>query len=96
MDLYRIILELVQERNRIQRIIDSLENASSGKHPPVAPRKRRGRKTMDRAAREEVSERMKRYWAKRRAGQNDPPDKRDDSGGTGSNGQNNSGPEATA
>ncbi len=98
MDLYRIIFELVQERNRIQRIIDSLEKASVGKHPPVA-RKRRGRKTMDRAAREEVSERMKRYWAKRRAGQNDPPDKSDksdDSGGSGSGGENGSGPQATA
>jgi hypothetical protein len=72
MDLYRIILELVQERNRIQRIIDSLENASRGE-PPSKPRKRRGRKAMDRAAREEVSERMKRYWAKRRAGQGGPP-----------------------
>ncbi len=79
MDLYRIIFELVQERNRIQRIIDSLENASRGKRPP-APRKRRGRKTMDRAAREEVSERMKRYWAKRRAGQNGPPDEGGETG----------------
>ena len=84
MDLYRIIFELVQERNRIQRIIESLENASRGEHPPI-PRKRRGRKGMDRAAREEVSERMKRYWAKRRAaGQNGPPD---ESGESGSNGQ---------
>ncbi len=82
MDLYRIILELVQERNRIQRIIESLENASRAEQPP-APRKRRGRKTMDRAAREEVSERMKRYWAKRRAGQNGPPD---EGGGTGRSG----------
>lgn len=92
MDLYRIIFELVQERNRIQRIIDSLENASRGVQPP-APRKRRGRKTMDRAAREEVSERMKRYWAKRRGGQGDPPD---EGGESGSNDQNDSGSGATA
>jgi hypothetical protein len=72
MDLYRIIFELVQERNRIQRIIESLETASRGKQPSV-PRKRRGRKTMDRAARAEVSERMKRYWAKRRAEQSNFP-----------------------
>jgi hypothetical protein len=70
MDLYRIIFELVQERNRIQKIIESLENASRGKQPAV-PRKRRGRKTMDRAAREEVSARMKRYWANRRAAQSE-------------------------
>jgi hypothetical protein len=71
MDLYRIIFELVQERNRLQKIIESLENAGRAGHPPVQ-RKRRGRKTMDRAAREEVSERMKRYWAKRRAAEKDP------------------------
>jgi hypothetical protein len=90
MDLYRIISELVQERNRIQRIIESLENASAGDRPSI-PRKRRGRKTMDRAARNEVSERMKRYWAKRRAGQKGPPDE----GETGS-GQNDSSSGASA
>jgi hypothetical protein len=92
MDLYRIILELVQERKRIQKIIESLENVSRGNQPPVA-RKRRGRKAMDSAAREEVSERMKRYWAKRRSGQNGPPD---DGGGTGAGGQSESGSGATA
>ena len=72
MDLYRIILELVQERNRIQRIIESLENAGQDVRPAI-PRKRRGRKAMDSAAREEVSARMKRYWAKRRAQENALP-----------------------
>jgi hypothetical protein len=33
------------------------------------PGKRRGRKSMDEKAREEVSARMKRYWARRRAEQ---------------------------
>jgi hypothetical protein len=66
MDLYRIIHELVQERERIQRIIESLESVNPSDNSDV-PRKRRGRKKMGRAAREEVSERMKRYWAKRRA-----------------------------
>jgi hypothetical protein len=90
MDLYRIIFELVQERNRIQRIIESLENADRAERPLI-PAKRRGRKTMDRAAREEVSERMKRYWAKRRAGKSDPPD---EGGGTGTGGRNDSGASA--
>ena len=68
MDLYRIIFELVQERNRLQKIIESLESMDPGADPPPRfPGKRRGRKSMDRAAREEVSVRMKRYWAKRRA-----------------------------
>lgn len=68
MDLYRIIFELVQERNRLQKIIESLESMDPGSEPPTrVSGKRRGRKSMDRAAREEVSVRMKRYWAKRRA-----------------------------
>ena len=69
MDLYRIIRELVLERDRLQRIIDSLEEM---KHDSPLPEqrervKRRGRKSMDRAAREEVSRRMKKYWAQRKA-----------------------------
>jgi hypothetical protein len=67
MDLYRIIRELVHERDRLQRIIESLQEMKPADKPPARPdRKRRGRKSMDRAAREEVSERMKRYWAQRR------------------------------
>jgi hypothetical protein len=68
MDLYRIIRELVQERDRLQRIIESLEQMDpAGRTEPRPQAKRRGRKSMDRAAREEVSARMKRYWAQRRA-----------------------------
>jgi hypothetical protein len=68
MDLYRVIRELVQERDRIDRIIRSLEEAqlSSKSIAKAGLRKRRGRKSMDEAARKDVSERMKRYWARRR------------------------------
>jgi hypothetical protein len=68
MDLYRIINELVQERARLERIIQSLEgmSPSTSKIPVRAPGKRRGRKSMDSVARKEVSERMKIYWAGRR------------------------------
>ena len=67
MDLYRIIGDLVEERNRLQRIIESLEAMDGIAGRPLrAPSKRRGRKSMDGAARKEVSERMKLYWAKRR------------------------------
>jgi hypothetical protein len=67
MDLYRIISELVQERNRLQQIIQSLEGMTpSGKDPVRPAGKRRGRKSMDGSARAEVSARMKLYWAKRR------------------------------
>jgi hypothetical protein len=67
MDLYRIIGELVEERNRLQRIIESLEGMDGvASKPQKARTARRGRKSMDHAARQEVSERMKQYWAKRR------------------------------
>jgi hypothetical protein len=67
MDLYRIIGELVEERNRLQRIIESLEAMDGlATKPQKARTARRGRKSMDHAARQEVSERMKQYWAKRR------------------------------
>jgi hypothetical protein len=68
MDLYRIIRELMHERDRLQRIIESLEQVSPfGKLTGRPETKRRGRKSMDHAARAEVSERMKRYWKQRRA-----------------------------
>jgi hypothetical protein len=71
MDLYRIIRELVQERDRLQRIIDSLEEMKPNVRAPARTEtgKRRGRKSMDSAGREEVSDRMKRYWARRRVEQ---------------------------
>jgi hypothetical protein len=61
MDLYRIIGELIRERARLTRIIESLEHGATSLD-------RRARKPMDSAARQELSERMKRYWAKRREG----------------------------
>jgi cobalamin biosynthesis protein CbiD len=68
MDLYRIIRELVLERDRVDQIIQSLEEHSGiGKGTRRGTSERRGRKAMDRAAREQVSERMKQYWQKRRA-----------------------------
>jgi hypothetical protein len=68
-DLYRIIDDLVQERDRLARIIQSLEGMTpAGTAPDRPPGKRRGRKFMDMTARQEVSERMKLYWAARRNG----------------------------
>ena len=69
MDIYKIIGELVEERNRIAKIIASLEEAAGTRGSTPTARKRRGRKSMDPKARTEVSERMRRYWAKRRAEQ---------------------------
>lgn len=65
-DLYRIIRELVDERDKLDRIITSLEQMILSGDTSEPALKRRGRKSMDSAARKQVSERMKRYWAKRR------------------------------
>lgn len=74
MDLYRIIGDLVEERNRLQRIIESLEAMDEVASGPARPHPAgRGRKSMDQAARKEVSERMKLYWAKRRGKDSDNP-----------------------
>ena len=60
MDLPDIIKELRRERDRIQKAIEALEAVATGES------KRRGRVGMDAQERKEVSERMKRYWLKRK------------------------------
>ena len=67
MDLYRIIRELVDERNKLDRIITSLEEMILSGETSEPALKRRGRKSMDSTARKQVSERMKRYWENRRS-----------------------------
>ncbi len=74
MDLYKAIRELVEEKKRIDRIIASLEAmlargkvGPQGKAAAKDPPKRRGRKSMSPEERHEVSERMARYWAEKRA-----------------------------
>lgn len=69
MDLYKAIQDLYAEKEKLERVIASLEELQkSGGNSPVVPHqgKRRGRKSMDPKERQEVSERMKRYWADRR------------------------------
>lgn len=67
MDLYKAIKDLYEQKKRLDQVIASLEDLekTAGSVPKEAP-KRRGRPGMDAKARREVSERMKRYWAKRR------------------------------
>jgi hypothetical protein len=71
MDLYKTIQDLYAEKEKLERVIASLEelHRTSGSLPtmPVGA-KRRGRKSMGSKEREEVSMRMKRYWAGRRKG----------------------------
>ena len=69
MDLYKAIQELYAEKEKLERVIASLEelqrNAGALPEPPK-PAKRRGRKSMNTEERQEVSERMRKYWASRR------------------------------
>jgi len=71
MDLYKAIQDLYAEKEKLERVIASLEELqrnAGGSVVPVKPGKRRGRKFMNPKERREVSERMKRYWERRRSG----------------------------
>jgi hypothetical protein len=69
MDLYKAIQDLYAEKEKLERVIASLEELQrSPEAVPVLakPVKRRGRKSMNSQERQEVSERMRKYWAGRR------------------------------
>lgn len=66
MDLQKIIRELMEERDRVDNLIQSLEGLTGFRDSPGA--KRRGRKNMGEAEKREVSERMRKYWASKREG----------------------------
>jgi hypothetical protein len=70
MDLYKTIQDLYAEKEKLEGVIASLEELqrAAGLNLPPAPGsgKRRGRKSMSPDDRQEVSERMTRYWANRR------------------------------
>jgi hypothetical protein len=70
MDLYKAIQDLYAEKEKLERVIASLEDlqraAGGGIPPSPGSGKRRGRKSMGQDERQEVSERMKKYWARRR------------------------------
>jgi len=75
MDLYKAIQELYAEKEKLERVIASLEELQrTAGALPVLPRpaKRRGRKSMSANERQEVSERMRKYWAGRRDQENTP------------------------
>jgi len=64
MDLSEMLRSLYEEKQRLEKVIADLEDLQRA--TPV-PYRRRGRKSMSPAERQEVSARMKRYWAKRRS-----------------------------
>jgi len=68
-DLYKAIRSLYEEKKRLDRLIQSLEKiqARAAATELDRPRSRRGRRGMSADERQQVSERMKRYWAGRRA-----------------------------
>jgi hypothetical protein len=69
LDLYRTIRILNDERQRLDKLIESLELLKISESGPAGRKApgRRGRKGMSAAERREISERMKKYWAGRRA-----------------------------
>jgi hypothetical protein len=76
MDLYKAIQELYAEKEKLERVIASLEELqrNAGVLPEAPkPAKRRGRKSMNTEERQEVSERMRKYWAGRRQPEKDEP-----------------------
>jgi hypothetical protein len=76
MDLYKALQELYAEKAKLERAIASLEELQRiGAGVPGTPQaaKRRGRKSMNPEEREEVSRRMRKYWANRRRQKADPP-----------------------
>jgi hypothetical protein len=72
MDLSKTIAELHEEKEKLERVIASLEELASAmadrrQHPLRT--NRAGRKFMGAEEREQVSARMKQYWAQRRTRQ---------------------------
>jgi hypothetical protein len=67
-NINKTIRELVEEKKRLDRVIGTLEEMQRMGPVEVATlaQKKRGRKSMDGQARQQVSERMKRYWQSRR------------------------------
>jgi hypothetical protein len=84
MDLYKAIQDLYAEKEKLERVIASLEElqraAEAASVTPAGSGKRRGRKSMGSKERQEVSERMKKYWESRRI---KSPDRKAGGGHTG-------------
>ena len=69
MDLLKILQDLYSEKDKLERVIASLEELQrAASATPLVPGRntRRGRKSMGAQERREVSDRMKKYWAGRR------------------------------
>jgi len=69
MNLSKTIAELYEERMRLDLVIASLQQFGEFASAMPKSTSRRGRKFMSQQERQEVSERMRRYWARRKAAQ---------------------------
>lgn len=67
MDLQKAIRDLYEEKARIDGVIASLELYLQ-RNGSVTAKRKRGRKSMGPEERQEVSARMRSYWAARRNG----------------------------
>jgi hypothetical protein len=67
MDLSKTIADLYEERSRLDSVIASLEQLGENPLTVSFNASRRGRKFMSPQERQEVSERMRKYWAGRKA-----------------------------
>ena len=81
MDLRKTIQDLYAEKEKLERVIASLEelHRTAADNATLVPgrTRRRGRKSMGAQERLEVSERMKKYWAGRRDGPEDAESDKD-------------------
>ncbi len=66
MDLTEIIRTLYVEKAKVENSSAALEALHAGHEARPEPARRRGRKSMGDEERQQVSERMKRYWEGRR------------------------------
>jgi hypothetical protein len=69
MDLAKIIQDLLEDKAKLELVIVALEDLQRNavQVPELPKPKRKGRKPMPPEERQEVSDRMRRYWAKYRA-----------------------------
>jgi hypothetical protein len=70
MRIDNIIRKLYKEREHLDRLIATMRQIQSSaalRTETIKVSKRRGRKSMDIAERRQVAERMRNYWAARRA-----------------------------
>jgi hypothetical protein len=77
MDLHKTIQDLYAEKEKLEDVIASLEElqrAASANVLTPGRSKGRGRKSMGAQERQEVSDRMKKYWARRRGKQSPESD----------------------